>query len=718
MTHEDVCSNPECRLPIRSDGHDPARPPVCSACGVEFTPPSSPVGDAPTPLALLLARSADEIPPGEIFDGRYRIEALAGRGGMGSVYRAHEIALDRPVALKLPILQGNSTADALARFHREARAIAAIRHPSICTIHYYGDWGGVPYIVMEYLEGESLADRIRRGPLESREAAGVAHPIALALDHAHQIGLIHRDLKPSNVQLDPRRGPVVLDFGLVRRLEVGEASFQTRPNALVGTLPYMAPEQVDTDAGPAGPAADVYALGVILYESLSGRRPFPFKDARALIHAITSKEAPTLAGIRPDVDPRLAAVCRYAMAKRPEERFGSMAEMADALAAVLKQPPLATSIRGRWRIVLRIAAATAILAIAVVALWNWGANPVDPLVAESKGSADVKPQTPPPPTQEVDGGQSPKVPATDTDRDLSTIIPTPTDPPMDEAQPRSSVDAQVQTGESTQASAETGGVTEVEPNDSVGKKPNSQLLVEPPLLAEWPSPMIKIEMLLVKKGDFMMGVPPVEKGFPDDPLPHMVTIKRPFYLAKFELTVAQLDRIAGRQAAVNRASDFPVVVTFLEAIEICNKLSEIEGLTPFYSVKGTSVDIAAPHGGGFRLATSEEWEYACRAGSTTAYSFGNMRNSLEDYAWFASKDEVPRQVGQGLPNPWGFFDMHGNLREWCWGPDPTTGKQPTRGGSFLGRPNDLRSGTVVMDSISERFKDTGLRLARDAVPMP
>src|SRR4051794_4160842 len=202
--------------------------------------------------------------------GRYEVQRLLGRGGMGTVYLARDTQLNRQVALKVPMLDGDPGRVRL--FVREAQAAAALRHPHICPVYDAGEIAGRPFLTMAYLEGEPLSARVARGALPVAEAVRLVRTMAEALEEAHRAGIVHRDLKPGNVMLDGQGRPVITDFGLARNLAAVPDSRSGQ--AMVGTPSYMAPEQVNGTAGAGGPAVDVYALGVVLYELLTGARPF------------------------------------------------------------------------------------------------------------------------------------------------------------------------------------------------------------------------------------------------------------------------------------------------------------------------------------------------------------------------------------------------------------------------------------------------------------
>src|SRR2546421_3771857 len=254
-----------------------------------------------------------------------RIEAVAGRGGMGVVYRAIQLALERPVALKV-IAPDLARDDAFrARFQREARIAASIEHPNVLPVYEAGEREGVLFLITRYVEGTDLRALLRRdGPLPVRRAAELLVPVALALQAAHARGLVHRDVKPANVLLaapgDEDEHVYLTDFGIARG--EGTASGEmtvTRTGAFVGTLDYMAPERMTGERGDA--RSDVYAFGCMLFQALAGRVPFPREQEVARIHAHINEPFPALLEIRSDLSPAIEAVVQRACAKDPEDRF-------------------------------------------------------------------------------------------------------------------------------------------------------------------------------------------------------------------------------------------------------------------------------------------------------------------------------------------------------------------------------------------------------------
>jgi eukaryotic-like serine/threonine-protein kinase len=281
--------------------------------------------------------------------GPYEIQFLLGAGGMGEVYKARDTRLDRTVAIKVLPSNLASHPDRRARFEREAKTIASLNHPHICTLHDVGQQDGTTYLVMEHLVGESLADRLRRGPLPVAQVLDLGAQIADALAAAHRAGIVHRDLKPANVMLvgSGRTGSgtvrtvKLLDFGLAKLSAHGEAPAATMEDAatetatltgrgtIVGTLPYMAPEQVQ--GLPADGRTDIWALGAILYEMATGVRAFDAGSAPSLIAAILAQEPPSLTARLPLTPPALDRTVRRCLAKQPEDRWASAHDIAEEL---------------------------------------------------------------------------------------------------------------------------------------------------------------------------------------------------------------------------------------------------------------------------------------------------------------------------------------------------------------------------------------------------
>lgn len=262
--------------------------------------------------------------------GHYELQKLLGKGGMGAVYLARDLRLNRHVALKIPNLTAHDTFELRDRFMREAQVAATLSHPNLCPVYDFGEVEGVLYLTMAYLEGKPLARFIQSGKqLPPRAVATVVRQLAFAMQAAHEKGVIHRDLKPSNIMITPRKQPVIMDFGLARRTDAEDSQI-THSGQILGTPAYMSPEQLNSDANAMGPASDIYGLGIILYELLAGRPPFE-GGLGTLMARIMTEPPPPLSRWRKNIDPVLDAICQRALAKKPGERFPSMQAFAGAL---------------------------------------------------------------------------------------------------------------------------------------------------------------------------------------------------------------------------------------------------------------------------------------------------------------------------------------------------------------------------------------------------
>ena len=278
--------------------------------------------------------SAARTVPGEVIAERYELEELVGTGGMSSVYRARDQLLERYVALKVLHPHYADDEEYVERFRREARSVAQLSHPHIVTVIDRGEDDGQQFIVFEYVDGENLKELIERtGPLPTRRAVEFALEIADALAFAHEHGLVHRDVKPQNVLITPDGDAKVTDFGIARSLEVEHGMTQT--GTVLGTSNYLSPEQAS--GKPTTPSTDVYSLGVVVYELLTGDVPFPGENFVAIAMKHINELPPDLLEQRPDVPLRLAAAVDRAMEKDPDRRFATMDEFASELRQCLAE---------------------------------------------------------------------------------------------------------------------------------------------------------------------------------------------------------------------------------------------------------------------------------------------------------------------------------------------------------------------------------------------
>ena len=320
--------------------------------------------------------------------GSHEILAPLGAGGMGEVYRARDTRLDREVAIKvLPATVANDP-DTLARFEREAKAVAALSHPNILAIHDFGEQDGIAYAVTELLDGDTLRGKLDAGPLAQRQALDWAVQIAKGLSAAHEKGIVHRDLKPENVFVTRAGHVKILDFGLAKKVDDATPDAQTsaptgtghtEPGTVMGTMGYMSPEQVKGQ--PVDHRSDLFSFGAVLYEMLSGKRAFKRDTGAETIAAILTQEPPELTESGRNVSPALDHVVRHCLEKEPRNRFQSAQDVAFALSeatsstsaawsgaqAVTREASASTS--KKW---MAIAALVAVLAAAGLVVWKRG----------------------------------------------------------------------------------------------------------------------------------------------------------------------------------------------------------------------------------------------------------------------------------------------------------------------------------------------------------
>jgi formylglycine-generating enzyme required for sulfatase activity len=707
--------------------------------------------------------------------GPYRVLAVLGQGGMGVVFQAEDPQLQRIVALKAMLPEVAKRPAARERFLREARATAKIEHDHIVTIYQVGEDRGVPFLAMQLLKGMSLEAYLRKKqgktgkPLPLDYVIKVGRETAKGLAAAHEKGLIHRDIKPANIWLDANAGGRVkiLDFGLAQANE-GDATRLTKLGTIVGSPSYMAPEQARSDKIDA--RADLFSLGCVLYRLCTGRLPFRGEDAVATMLAALTEEPPPIRDLNPEVPPKLAELVRKCLAKKPDDRPASARAVIDALQAIeVEQPtqsmkklalPAAEPVAAApttWQepgeatarlarrppprrsggklLILATLAALLVLATTIAAgaffyfhtdtgtlKIDLAGNDVQVIIERNGAKIDVIDSkkshvTLPPGDYHLRLGEPRKDIRLDRDniqvarddtavvtitkvKDVASNRPTAVPPPPTRRPPPPPPPDPVTRPKET-------------PDPVTRPKETPDPAV--PATVTYITNSIGMKLAPIQPGEFLMGAAADEIArykVPDfartDETPqHRVRITRSFQMGAHPVTVGQFRQFVKdasykptggdtwAKPGFDQTDDHPVVgVTWNDAVAFCKWLSKKEGR-------------------GYRLPTDAEWEYCCRAGSTTAYPFGDDPNQLPKHAWFrANTGKGTHPVGKLPANAWGLYDMPGHVWQWVedWytpdyyknspAEDPSG---PATGFKMGDKPAKvMRGGSWVLDAIACR----------------
>ena len=657
--------------------------------------------------------------------GHYRIIALLGRGGMADVYRAEDERLGREVALKAVPPEFARDPERVERFEREVRAAARLTHPNIVTVYEFGQGAGQHFYTMALMPGGDLKARIRAHPggMPPAEARAVAAAMARALDYAHRQGFVHRDVKPENILFAEDGVAQLTDFGIARAMSSGTR--MTATGMSIGSPHYMSPEQArgkEVDG-----RSDLYSLGVVLYEMLTGRVPFDAADTLAVAYAHVNDPVPEL-------PPALAAsqpVVDRLLAKSPDDRFGSGGELAEDLASdALPQAPAtrmmptgrdlsfpsrpqgpaprlaawATTRRGPLAALAGAALALAVVGIGYVALQD-AAGPERQSPTGGGGSAAVQPapvQTAPPssPTNpfEVDD-REPERSAPELNEELRQLE----EARQQVEEARRQAEAVLRQAEEARRRAEE---VSLQANRAAAAD-RSLVETAPASRAGESQEFDGMEFVWVPAGEFRMG-----STSSDDEQPvRQVRIRQGLWLGKHEVTQAEWQRVMG-----SNPSQF----------DECGPTCPVEQVS-WHAAQDFIGGLNARGGGNrYRLPTEAEWEYAARAGTTgDRYS-----EDLDAIAWYGGNSGArSHAVGQKLPNAWGLYDMLGNVWEWvedCWhdsyegapadGSAWTSGgdcgRRVLRGGSGRSVAVYLRPGERFRGNTVNRNNGFGFRVAR------
>ncbi len=306
----------------KCQSENPETATFCADCGTRLSLPEEPSFSVTKTLISPAAK-------GSLLAGKYRIIEPIGKGGMGVVYKAEDIKLERTVALKFLPAELTEDPEARERFVREAKAAAALSHPHICTVYEIGEDKNQYFIAMECIGGQSLKDKMLKGPLDQAGAIDIGIQVAEGLEEAHKKGIVHRDIKPGNIMVTEKGQAKVMDFGLAK---VFGASLITKEAKTMGTVAYMSPEQAQGKS--VDHRTDIWSLGVVLYEMLTGQLPFKGEYEQSVMYAIVNKDVEPLTKVRADIPKELENVVLTSLAKNPADRYHSMDELLEDLKAM------------------------------------------------------------------------------------------------------------------------------------------------------------------------------------------------------------------------------------------------------------------------------------------------------------------------------------------------------------------------------------------------
>jgi tRNA A-37 threonylcarbamoyl transferase component Bud32 len=371
---------PHCNNPIEIVNVTPWQEIACPSCGSSFRLEERANTDVGSSAGHTI--------------GRFQVQETLGQGAFGTVYKARDPELDRAVAIKVPRAGNLAGPQELDRFLREARSVAQLRHPSIVSVHEVGQQGGLPYLVSDFVKGVTLADLLSARRFSFRESAELVAAVADALQYAHDRGVVHRDVKPSNIMIGDDGKPCVMDFGLAKR-EAGEITM-TVEGQVLGTPAYMPPEQARGEGHAVNARADIYSLGVVLYQLLTGELPFRGTQ-RMLLHQVMHDDPRPPRRLNDTIPRDLEAIVLRCMEKEPVRRYATAADVAADLGrwlrdeAVVAQPPstfylLRKQVR-RHRVPLTVAAVVVLVIVSVVAAAFWQINDALGRATEAKGQA-------------------------------------------------------------------------------------------------------------------------------------------------------------------------------------------------------------------------------------------------------------------------------------------------------------------------------------------
>ena len=598
-----------------------------------------------------------EIP--EQYAGLQIVEQI-GQGGMGSVYKGLDPELDCFRAVKMLARQLAADPAFVQRFREEARMAARLDSPYAVRVIRFGMEADRYFLIMEFVDGPTLESVCAREQLDPNRALHVAGCIGQALRAAHRLDVIHRDIKPANILFTPDNIPKLADFGIARPIK-REGPNLTTEGTVIGTPAFMSPEQAAGKEELDG-RTDVYSLGATLYWATTGIPPFTGERASQILEKVIHDTPHAPIEICPEMSAEVSDLIVRMMVKDRDERIASAEDLIREVSrlqggTVRTEAHPAPEPKPRRRVVRNVLATVLpLLMIALLAGFFYrymlGRKSDAPVVAKEKQSAARKANA-------------------------------------------AKISAATRSGRTAAPAAKEPAVT--------GKKPEPKPAHANSPEPEKPGPpttftnTLGMKMVLIPAGKFMMGSPKDEAGRgKGEPLPHQVTIKRPFYIAACEVTNAEFHKFRPQHKSAKGDARLPVTdVSWNDARAFCKWISE----------KGKRR---------YRLPTEAEWEYACRAGAATAFSWGDKFDPKK--AWDGGK-KGPKPVGSFPPNKWGLYDMHGNV--WEWTEDKAGDAAELRvcrsGGSGQG-PSFLRCAARITPSPGAKASVLGLRVCCDAPP--